>query len=102
MRISDWSSDVCSSDLFPQNCRRDFGALEFAAAFEGERRGGFAKFGWKIAGREVHVHTDAKNDVVELIQFREHLGQNAADLSYIHQAVVGPLEFRTNARDLLE
>src|SRR3546814_3444373 len=40
MRISDWSSDVCSSDLFPDGCGGSGGVQELAKAGRAEALGG--------------------------------------------------------------
>src|SRR3546814_3978046 len=55
MRISDWSSDVCSSDLFPQTLnpwRRDDGRRDQATADRGPRASRFIRSEERRVGKE--------------------------------------------------
>src|SRR3546814_8104794 len=54
MRISDWSSDVCSSDLVGQ-----LGALEFGLALKRPLRGFLARREGARVANALHVHLDA-------------------------------------------
>src|SRR3546814_10049278 len=70
MRISDWSSDVCSSDLSPADDKR----------FSGSRRHGRGS-----AGDEIHLRAK-QFDAVACLQ----LARMRADLSAVDQRSAGP------------
>src|SRR3546814_13196042 len=72
MRISDWSSDVCSSDIYvPAKCLVALGGL-FLGSFTGIATGGStrAAYGvWVPATRGTYVITPAHLDGSAPIQF---------------------------------
>src|SRR3546814_12464911 len=70
LRISDWSSDVCSSDLYDIPICTNYGATEFAGAIAGwtiddfrkhwtEKRGSVGRVHANIAARVVDTATGA-------------------------------------------
>src|SRR3546814_17229622 len=70
MRISDWSSDVCSSDLIDPGLRHLAGLI----------------------GDHLQIETDADDDPAGATGFAAMLDQNAAELAVVDQQIVRPFQ----------
>src|SRR3546814_7539287 len=78
MRISDWSSDVCSSDLKPRSLHRRKRQIRAAA----ECRGPADDAAARPRGREIARHVGpAEWDTPEMVTFfRQHLSRDSGAL----------------------
>src|SRR3546814_18557274 len=69
MRISDWSSDVCSSDLSPATA-----GAEYIAITESATGGEAVKVGKRVAAGEQVAHMDIHRGEAGAIERRSHFG----------------------------
>ena len=74
-----------------------FGAGDGSSPVDLERGGDLAQLGREIAGRQVHIHADAEDDIADAVQFGAQFGQDAGDLFAPDQNVVGPFDLRLQA-----
>src|SRR3546814_18183555 len=65
LRISDWSSDVCSSDLYDIPICTNYGATEFAGAIAGWTIDDFRKHWTEKRGAVGRVHANIAARVVD-------------------------------------
>ena len=72
----------------------EFGAADWRARLDPQRRSNRPKFQGKIALLKIHIHADAEHDVIDLFNLGRHLGQNSANFAFADEDVVWPLDFR--------
>src|SRR5688572_30805371 len=77
---------------FTENGGGDLSALKLAAGFDRERSGGSAKFTREILFGEIHIHADAKDDVMDFVHLRGHLGEDAAKLAIVNKNIIRPFD----------
>src|SRR3546814_18432378 len=84
MRISDWSSDVCSSDLLPEaQCFGVEGELEEALAVVGGHMAGGLGGGDMMPAKALHLQERRKPRAILLDA--QGVGGHGRTLSWLHQ-----------------
>src|SRR6185437_2899544 len=72
----------------------EIGAGNRSAAFDFQRRRNLAQIRWKLRRSQIDIHTNAKNDMLNAIQFRAQFRENARGLFSVEKNVIGPFDFR--------